>query len=322
MKTVDTKYKPTPWLIGPNTHTVWGMRFRPRSRLECKREQFDFCDGGNTVLDWFEKGDTADNAPVLVIVHTLGGGTREPCVNNMAEAVVKKGWRAVVANCRGCSGAKITSSRLYNAKEIDDLQNIINHVKESRKPKHVYLVGFSLGAMQTIEYSRVDGSVDAVACVSHTYHSIRGAEILEKPIQAKLYLPVIMEKLKASVKKCSFLNPEWKEGALKAKNLREFDDALTTKTLGLKDHVEYYKLLAIYQKIPEIKVPLLILGSDDDPFTHQTLMPIKEVEESNNVVLVRTPEGGHVSFIEGMNGQRSLVERVLPDWFEAVSKSK
>ena len=315
----NINYKPTPWLINKHLHTVWGMRFRKRSNFECKREQFFFEDGGNTYLDWFyDENKIQDDSPILIIVHTLGGGTREPCTNNLAYSAMKKGWKGVVANCRGCSGAKFTSKKLFNAVEVDDLNNIILYIKNKFKPRNIYLVGFSLGAIQTIEYTRIYGNIDGVVCISHTYDPVQSSNILEKFPQSKLYLPIILEKLKNSLKKCEFISNNEKLNGLKSKTLREFDDLFTAKTLNMSGYIEYYKHLNIYPKISQIKIPLLIIGSTDDPFTSSNFLPIKEIENSNNVALLTVPEGGHVSFCEGFNGQNSFIDRIVFEWFEKL----
>lgn len=51
-------------------------------------------------------------------------------------------------------------------------------------------------------------------------------------------------------------------------------------------------------------------------------MPIKEIEKSNNVALVSFPEGGHVSFLTGNEGNKSIIDTIIPDWFESVMKDK
>ena len=224
MKSINEKYFPTPWLISPDIHTMWGMRFRPRSKLSPVREEINFPDGGCTQLDWFLPKTIEKNAPVLIVNHTMGGGTREPCTNNFAAAVMRHGWRAVVANCRACSGAPITSARLFSAIEIDDLQAIVKHVQTVEfHPKHTFMAGFSLGAIQTVFYAMEESNIDAYMLVSHIYRSLESAMMLERPLQRRLYLPVIVQKLCHAVAKNNYVSDDLKR-AVHAKTLCEFDD--------------------------------------------------------------------------------------------------
>lgn len=319
MISLTKPYKPTWWLIGPHIHTIQGMRYRKRAKMECRREFIVFSDGGTSALDWFDTADTSEDAPVVIIIHTLAGGTREPCSNNLAEALVKKGFRAVVANNRGCSGAPITSAKLYDLTSISDIESTIKRVREEFKPKYLFIAGFSLGGYISIKYACQKSDIDGFVCVSHTMDPVESAKILERPIQRKLYMPFMMGKLIHMLKKNKFINcPE----AEKAKTIAYFDDVLTSKMLGFKDHVEYYNTVRIYDMIPKAKVPGLLLSADDDPFTEKKYLPIKEVEESRFVVLAHYPEGGHVSFLYGDDGQKSQVDTILPEWFETIIKDK
>ena len=311
-------YRPTWWLFERNIHTIWGMRNRPRSPMTetVRRELLVFSDGGTSALDWFEESTTPKNAPIVIIIHTLAGGTREPCSNNLATAFVKRGWRAVVANNRSCGGAPITSERLYDALSYDDIQATVKRVREEFEPRHLFLVGFSLGAYQALQYCCNDGGVDAVACVSHTYDGVRAARILERPIQYRLYNPVIVQKLVHMIKKSPYVNcPE----AEKARTMAEFDDLFACPRLGLKDHVEYYSKCSIYDKIDRMRVKALFLGATDDPFTSSKFMPIEEIRRSQKCALVTVSEGGHVSFLTGSEGKVSYVDLLIPEWFKAIA---
>ncbi|OHT17389.1 Clan SC, family S33, methylesterase-like serine peptidase [Tritrichomonas foetus] len=317
LKSTNKPYKPTPWLLEGNIHTIMGMRFRAKGSSKCRRDQFTFDDGGTCILDWFEPENATEETPIVGIIHTLAGGTREPCTNNFANAVRRHGWRAVVLNCRGCSGAPITSKRLFNAVQVDDHQKMVDHIYEQFKPKHFFMIGFSLGSMQAINYDLDANSkrLDGLVLVSHVYDTCASAEILEKWPQSKLYLKVIVEKLTHAVKKNQHVDDELKQ-SIYSKTLCEFDDKFTCKTLGLKDHVEYYEKVQIKDKIARINTPTLIIGSDDDPFTNKKYQPLKEVSESQNVAMVTYPEGGHVSFLTGLNGSKSIVDTIAIEWFD------
>ena len=323
MKSLQRSYSPTPWLLNCHFQTVWGMRYRKKPRFTPRRETFIFEDQGNAVLDWFEDETMNENTPIVVISHTLAGGTREPVIANFAMSCLRHGWRAVVANHRGCSGAKITSSRIYNAIQIDDLHNIVLHCHEEFKPKNLFIAGFSLGALQSLQYSAKLADpkiVQGICVVSHIYDSYPASVHLSDWPQIKLYTPIIMIKLKHMLDKAGeYLDhKELIEPARKTRTMDEFDDVFTAKYLGLKDNKEYYSKSACYQYIPIVKVPTLILGADDDPFTYKRLLPITDCRNSENVALVHTAEGGHVSFISGLNGDKSLIDSVLPDFINAI----
>jgi predicted alpha/beta-fold hydrolase len=117
------------------------------------------------------------------------------------------------------------------------------------------------------------------------------------------------------LKKNKFVNsPE----AEQSKTMRDYDDQYTCKILGLKDHTEYYPMCSIYDEVPKFKAPTLIIGAEDDPFIKVSFLPIKEVQSSEKAVLVTYPEGAHVGFCTGMNGHKSIVDTIVPQWFEVI----
>ena len=320
-KSLEQPYKPTWWLFNRHLQTIRGMRYRKSSNLlkTVRRELIIYPDGGTTALDWFETMEMKNNTPILFIIHTYGGGTREPVSNNMAEAGIKHGWRTVVFNNRCCSGAPITSSRMI-ACYYDDIEFAMNHVRKEFRPDFVFIVGFSLGGFQMIEYLMRGPVADAAACVSHTYDPVPAEKLLHKPLESIIYQKVMMAKLTHLVKKNPYLNnPE----AENAKTLIEYDDAIWCHGISpYKSGEELYQSLNIYDKIPMIQVPMLLIGSEDDPFTLKKFMPIENVMKSDNIALATFPEGGHVSFITGNDGNSSILDIIIPDWFETVMNDK
>lgn len=318
MSLLNKPYTPTPWLFEKNLHTIWGMRYRGRSTMKESREDFFFKDGGQTKLDWFQLPNADENSPILVIAHTFAGGTREPCTNFLAAYTAKHGWRAVVANCRGCSGAPITSRRLFNGVETDDLETIILHIKETKKPSYIFLVGFSLGSIQAVQYIVNAPEVDAVACVSHTYNMAVGWEVFKGRLNRTLYMKTMLAKMTHILSKNKFVPEEIRKEACATTTIPAFDNAFTVKELKLNTSDEYYELTKLSTKINLIQRPLLLINSEDDPITLPSLFPENEIKASEMVASLRYPEGGHVSFLEGWNGKQSFFEPILIDFFESA----
>ena len=114
------------------------------------------------------------------------------------------------------------------------------------------------------------------------------------------------------------------------KTLRDFDEYFTSVASGFADADDYYYRCSSARVVERIRVPTLILHSQDDPFI--PFEPLREKAFANNpyLLLVRTEKGGHVAFIasktegegrfwaENRAGEFcSLVER----WAPAISES-
>jgi predicted alpha/beta-fold hydrolase len=314
MSSLKRPYCPTPWLPEQHSQTMWGMRFR-RTHLDYRRELFDFSDGGRCALDFYDPPDDVSDPPILMIIHTLAGGTREPCSNNLCHAARRSGFRAFVFNNRGCSGVDFKSRRFYNALRIDDIQAVIEHVRRQYNPRWFFLHGFSLGAYMSIRYGVFDGGVDAISCASHTYNGIVANRCLLKFVQKRLYLPVMMEKLIRLLRKNPFVSHP---AALKAKTLDEYDREYTQYEENIPDISDYYREVSIHHNIPKLKTKTLLLGADNDPFTEARTQPREEAEASMNCAFVHVAEGGHVSFPMGFRADKSLMDVVILDFYRTV----
>lgn len=321
-------YHPTPWLFNCHAQTLYSMQFRKRKNFKNERETVSFPDGGNAIIDWFhpttihtvQDGDSSyeKKEDIIILLHTLGGGSREKVINAFGVQCAKRGFTAAVLNCRGCAGAKFTSPRTYNAYEIEDFKYSIDNYIKKRNPRHIFICGFSMGAMHATEYAmQFPEDITAIVAVSHTMDVEKATKQLDDFPLNKFYLPNIMQSHYRLLKKQPYFN---KPELLKIKSMVQFDTEYTAPSIGMKSCNDYWAHITIFNKIPKFGTPILELVAEDDPFTKKSYFPFKEAEQDNNqyMVLVTTKEGGHCGFIEGMDGEHTLVEDIAFEWFEKV----
>ena len=306
MYSVKKPYKPTPWLFNKHLQTIYGLRLRGRSSYKPQREDVFFKDGGQVTIEYFVKDNLSPEAPLCFIIHTLGGGSRESCTNFMATYFMKNDYRVVICSCRGCNGSKITSKRLFNGYQTDDLDTIITHVnKKYPNAKGHFVIGFSLGSMVSAQYG--------IDC---------DEKIIETPLNDRLYYQPMMNSLKHLIKKSTFYTDEEKKIIMKANRFKGYDDYVTSKNMGLNSAEEYYKLLELKPKINKIKVPTLFIFSEDDPFSNPDWIPVEDIEKSKYVAFLTTKEGGHTGFCQGWDAKVSYSEEVSLDFCNTLKKMK
>ena len=313
MSSLKKPYRPTPWLFNAHLQTIYGLRLRGRSSYKPQREDVFFKDGGQVTIEYFVKDNLSLEAPLCFIIHTLGGGSRESCTNFMATYFMKNDYRVVICSCRGCNGSKITSKRLFNGYQTDDLDTIITHVnkKYPNAIKH-FVIGFSLGSMVSAQYG-IDCDekiIDGIICISHTIECDKGLKKIETPLNDKLYYQPMMNSLKHLIKKSQFYTEEEKKQVIKANRFKGYDDLVTSKNMGLNSAEEYYKLLELRPKICKIKVPTLFIFSEDDPFSDPHWIPVEEIKKSKYVAFITTKEGGHTAFCQGLKAKVSYSEEI------------
>ena len=325
MNSLKKPYKPTPWLFNKHLQTIYGLRLRGRSSYKPQREDVFFKDGGQVTIEYFVKDNLSPEAPICYIIHTLGGGSRESCTNFMATYFMKNDYRVVICSCRGCNGSKITSKRLFNGYQTDDLDTIIKHVNiKYPNAKNRFVIGFSLGSMVSAQYG-IDCDeriIDGIICISHPIECDKGLKLIETPLNDKLYYQPMMNSLKHLIKKSPFYTEEEKKHLIKQNRFKGYDDLVTSKNMGLNCAEEYYKLLELKPKIRKIKVPTLFIFSEDDPFSSPDWIPIDEIQKSNYVAFITTKEGGHTGFCQGFKAKVSYSEEVSLDFCNTIKNMK
>lgn len=99
---------------------------------------------------------------------------------------------------------------------------------------------------------------------------------------------------------------------LKVKGLREFHDKFTSKVLGHKDASDLFATTKIKEEhIKNIKIPLFLLHSRDDPIAVHKLVPIEWLKSNPNIIYAETGHGAHLCWFSGINPKRWYAEPTL-----------
>ena len=93
-----------------------------------------------------------------------------------------------------------------------------------------------------------------------------------------------------------------RNGFGRIRTVREFDDAITAPQFGYRDAQEYYEAAGAKCVIDKIRLPLLLITAQDDPFVPFEATRASGVEK-NPAIVFRAPEhGGHCGFISDESG--------------------
>lgn len=71
--------------------------------------------------------------------------------------------------------------------------------------------------------------------------------------------------------------------------------------------------------VKHIKVPVLAINADDDPFQPGDALPTEETSSNDYVAILKTQYGGHIGFMEGWAPTRyHFSDRVFSQFANAV----
>ncbi len=103
--------------------------------------------------------------------------------------------------------------------------------------------------------------------------------------------------------------------------LKEFDDASTSKALGYKDAIDYYLNISSDKAIWDVQIPLISINSEDDPLIYHKGVPVHAHLKNNKLIFVLTRKGAHIGWVEGIFKLRRWYLNVVLEFILWISKS-
>lgn len=310
------KYRPTPWLSNNHMHLLYFDVIRKKTiKLQYDRiEQLTMQDGGVTGIAWYGY-DLPKQTPTIVIMHTITGSPE-----SMRELVKDlhqyTGWRIALCLRRGHAGLPMPVPRISLFGSTDDLKEQLTHIQHIFPESDLYAVGSSAGTGLLVRYlgeQGLDTPLKAAFAMCPGYNTEIGFKNVH-PFYTKLMTKKLFK---------HFIYPyqsTWKqldslEKVLASTTLEEFEKVYF-EMAGFRDYESYCKAINPIYVFQNIKIPLMILNSEDDPVCSiKNFHPYKSaIEQMDNIAVITTKKGSHCGFYEGWQTS-SWSARLISDYF-------
>lgn len=319
MKDIDTPpFRPPLWLRHPHLQTVW-TNWAPRpvahKRLAegARRETMRVLDD-ELLLHWDDVEDPT--APIVIVLHGLTGCARSPMVVGTAALAHARGFRACRVDLRN-STAESPSRQIGHAGRSEDLHAVIAHASAAWPCAPIGVVGFSLGgniAFKGVgEYGdRPPDALRALVGVSVPVDLADSCRSIDSRGNFH-YRWYFVTRLRANVERRAGRLPELygRVQPPRTWSIRDFDDAVVAPLGGFRGADDYYARSSCLPRLPEIRVPSLLIHAADDPFIPITPYRDPRLVQAPHVQLLETRHGGHVGFWSSRSGVDST-----PFWAE------
>jgi predicted alpha/beta-fold hydrolase len=305
-------FEPVRWLRGRHAQTVFGPLFRTPPRVALRRERWELNDGDFLDVDRLD-GDAS--APLLVVLHGLEGSSSSHYVRGLLARAGERGWRALAVNFRSCSGEPNRLLRSYHSGETGDFAEALLRAARDSPSAPVVCAGCSLGGNVLVKWLGEQGgraNVAAAAALCVPFDLGMCARALDGPdAMAWVYRTNFLRALKRKAVEKARRFPGLFDVARvrRARTLREFDDALTAPVHGFSGAPDYYAQSSSGPYVSRVRVPLLLLSSEDDPFIPVACLPREAARANPHVTLETYPRGGHLGFVAGPLWPRFWAER-------------
>jgi hypothetical protein len=249
----------------------------------------------------------ATGRPRLFFLHGLEGTIRSHYVAGLFGEAIRREWAADLLIFRGCGDEPNRLPRFYHSGETGDLSFALDRLLAEQPAAPVLLAGVSLGGNVLLKFlgeagEGVSSMVKGAAAISVPYDLERGARHLQRGF-SRIYDRHFLRTLrvKARAKLARFPNLFDVAALERARNIYEFDDAVTAPVHGFLNAHDYYTRSSSMQFLERIARPTLLLSSVDDPFLPADVLEDVRVRARANpkLTLEFTRRGGHVGFVAG-----------------------
>lgn len=189
-------YSPTLWLPGGIIKGFYlGMLPRlPYIGSFYIRETHSFDDGEVIALDFFPRSykEMPSTTPFVVFIPGITGDSQDPYASHLCSLARDKfGFRVCVINRRGYGGMPIKGDMLSCFTIVNDIRMVTKMIKSKFPQSNIYLVGFSMGALQTHKFLQIYGNatdLKAACTVASPWDSFKTSEYVANNYLADRFL--------------------------------------------------------------------------------------------------------------------------------------
>lgn len=281
-------------------------------------------DGGITGLAWSGREENKENhtTPIVVIFHTISGDEQD--VKNIVSYIKDTmKWIAVVCIRRGHGNLPLSKPQINTMGSTSDLSEQLEYIHKNFPDAPLFGVGISAGSGLLARYLGEAGENSrflAAVAVSPAYDIEKAFHRIHPTYSKIMGQRLINYFLKTHYESLSKVNGF--DHVMESKTIGEFQDRLHT-IAGFESREEYYENSNPINVAHNIKTPLLILNSEDDPIcvNLNVLENLHWLESLPHTMLVHTKRGSHIAFFEGFQA-KSWSDKVIGEYFTAVMKNR
>jgi hypothetical protein len=303
-------FTPRPSLTNGHWMTLysWGNpRYFPRLPPPSRR-YFDVAAGTRVVADCHWQPQRWVR-PTLLALHGLNASSDAHYMRGLAAKAFERGMNVLRLNQRNCGNTEHLSEGLFHSGLTADAAHVIHELTEVDGLTTIAVAGYSLGGNLALKLAGEYGpnppsALVAVAAVSPIIEIGECTRALERPGNG-LYQWNFVRDLKRRMRRKDLFNPGRFDlarlGAIKT--VREFDEVYTAPYFGFRDAEDYYHRASAMRVIDRVRVPALVITSEDDPFVPPQPFRDAKVTGNPHIDLRISRHGGHCGFIGPRSGE-------------------
>ena len=264
------------------------------------------------------------NMPVLVILHGLEGSSASNYVLGIAEKAFHRGYHVVRMNQRNCGGTEKLTPTLYNSGMSADYRAVLEELAGRDGFDQVFFAGYSMGGNLVTKMAgefadTFPKALRGVCAVCPALDLSACADALERKDNFFYQRHFVKGLMSRYARKAQMFPDRYsRNGFGPIRTVREFDDAITAPCFGYGNAEEYYEAAGAKKVVRQVRVPMLVITAEDDPFVPYVGFLAARVEQNPAIRFVAPRHGGHCAFISNKRGmERFWAEQRIVEFCDA-----
>jgi predicted alpha/beta-fold hydrolase len=290
--------------------------FKPKPKIQYKREYITNTDGGLISLDWVIQDKNEKFDKLFVILHGLTGGSNTCYIKETILGFIDKGYKIVVIQYRGINDTPLLTPLMFHGGFTDDLLYSLRYIHR-RYNLPMYCMGISMGAniftkFLATNYEEWKGIIKCLISLSNPYNLDEVEKRNRGSLMEKLILILLKNYLRKNQNLLELNESIDYDVISKTRRYREIDQHVILALFKNYNTVDdYYRDASCEHELENMKFPCLFLSSRDDVLSSIEILDFKKgiyifnlVLNNEKLIFLSTAQGGHVCWFEGMNAKR------------------
>lgn len=312
----EMSFKPLPLLKDKHLMTIiptfWPRRFTISATASEKRV-FKVAPDSRVLTHCHWQKNRA-NKPTLLVLHGLEGSSNSHYLLGTAQKAFALGLNVVRMNMRNCGGTLELTPTLYNSGLSSDLIAVVEELIEVDDLKSFFLAGWSMGGNLVLKAASELSEnalpfLSGVCAISPSFDLAECVSALERKPN-RIYELNFLNKLKDKLKAKKRLFPDRYDLSQLdlVTSIRLFDELYTAPDGGYGTAENYYRSASALPVIDRIKVPVLLIQAQDDPFVPWHSFASEKLQAAN-ICLLSPEHGGHAGFVHAEKEDLPIFDR-------------
>jgi predicted alpha/beta-fold hydrolase len=239
----------------------------------------------------------------VVLVHGLEGSSNSKYIVGNTARALAAGLNVVRMNMRTCGGTDALSPTIYHSGRSGDIGRVVETIIREQGVQSIALVGYSMGGNLVLRWAgevsaNPSRQLKAVVGVSPLMDLAVSSAALHRP-QNRIYERHFLRSMIARIRRRMAMYPRIYADAQveRIHSMRDFDEYIVARYGDFASADDYYYSVASSKYAGVLRVPALVVHSEDDPFIRFLPETRAALIENPWVTLIETQHGGHCAFL-------------------------